>query len=125
MMGALRLAPIARIGAVVCLVLFALCLLLPGAYLQNYGVAPDPGGTFMVQRAAPMFLAVAAILWVIAGAPQSPLRGQILVCLALFFAGVAVTGVYHIATGQAGPGLWAGVVAEVIATVLLIGLRNR
>ncbi|MGR3491189.1 MAG: hypothetical protein ACU0DW_03955 [Shimia sp.] len=114
-----------RIGALFAFAIFLLCLLLPGAYLSNYGIEPTASAQVMVQRASPAFLVVAVALWGIGTEPPSPLRKKIIYGLALFFVAVAVTGIYHISTGQAGPGLWAGVIAELVAAGLLVVLRNR
>ncbi|MGR3468401.1 MAG: hypothetical protein ACU0CI_11010 [Shimia sp.] len=114
-----------RIGAVIAAAIFLLCLFLPGAYLSNYGIEPTASAQVVVQRASPMFLILAMALWGIGTEPPSPLRLKIIYGLALFFVAVALTGLYHIFTGQAGPGLWAGVIAELVAAGLLIFLRNR
>lgn len=87
--------------AVLCLALFVVFVVNPGAYSQMYGVAADTGGTFLGRRAAPLFLGLAVFVFALRGADPGPLRDASVLAVAVTFAGIAVTGIAAYLTGPA------------------------
>ena len=84
-----------------CVILFAVFVIAPGAYAQLYGVAADTGGLFLGRRAAPLFLGLAAFFWALRGVEAGPLRDATAWAAALTFIGIAVTGVWAWLDGTA------------------------
>lgn len=113
-----RFASIAT--ALVCLVLFVLLLISPATYLATYGVVADTGGTFMVRRAAPMFIGFTVILWLVRDAPPSPLRNAISYGIAAAFIGIAVTGFVAFVQGHATPLILVAAAGETLIGTLFL-----
>ncbi|MGR3435669.1 MAG: hypothetical protein ACU0CO_12395 [Shimia sp.] len=121
----MTLRTVAHVGAALAAALFVLTIALPGAYLSNYGVDPVPEARFAIQRGAPLFALLALLALAIAQAEPSPLRVQVTLAIAALFVLIAATGIYHVATGQAGATLWVGIAAELAAATVLTLMRHR
>ena len=80
--------------AALCLALFAVFVIAPGAYTQLYGVAADAGGLFLGRRAAPLFLGLAVFFWALRGTGPGPLQDATAWAAAVTFIGIAVTGIW-------------------------------
>ncbi|WP_377505105.1 hypothetical protein [Octadecabacter sp. R77987] len=118
-------ALVARSVAAICAVLFVILLVFPAAYAPTYGVGADADVQFITRRAAPMFIAPAVILWLAAGAPDSPLRRAVALGFALTFVGIAVTGVAAFLEGSASAAIVIAALGEcLMATALWITRKN-
>lgn len=107
-----------------CLALFLLLVSSGGYYAETYGVTGDAGAVFISRRASPMFLGLAALLWMARDLPRGPGRDAICIGMAVMWAGIAVTGVYEFATGVAKPAILLAAVAETGLALGFVVLRR-
>lgn len=109
---------IAIVTAAICVVLFVLLLIAPAVYMETYGVTADPAGIFMTQRASPMFLGFATILWLARDCRPSQLRSAICFGISAAFMGVALTGIADYVQGTATAMILAAAAGEIVFAVL-------
>jgi hypothetical protein len=112
-------------GAVVCLVLFAVFLVAPAAYLAGYGVVADTSGQFLGNRTAPLFLGLAAMCWLLRDQTDHQVRWAVSLVMMITFWGIAITGVWDYAIGQASSTILIAAVGEtILAGVFLYAMRT-
>ncbi|SEQ20122.1 hypothetical protein SAMN05428995_103197 [Loktanella sp. DSM 29012] len=86
--------------AVICLGLFCVLLISPGLYVGLYA-QPDAGAAFMGRRAAPIFLGLAVLMFVLRDTAPGALRDAVAFGMAATWAGIALTGIWSYGMGQA------------------------
>ena len=112
------------LAALVCLILFALLLTNGGMYVETYGVAADDGARFMARRAAPMFVGLAVLLWLVRDLPKGTARDAICSAMAVIFAGIACTGIYEYLVGVAAAPILLAAVAELGIALAFVVVRR-
>ena len=109
----------------ICTLVFIALLLAPSSYMGLYGVTADASGVFMGQRASPLMLGIAVLLWCARDLRLTPGREAIRLCIIVTFAGIAVTGVAAFMMGTAQwPILIASIGELLIAAIFLWGIRD-
>ena len=111
---------VASLTAIVCLVLFLILFISLATYVGTYGVAIDAGAAFMVRRASPMFAGLALLLWLVRDTAPSATRNAIALCIAVSFAGIAMTGVAEFLAGTASAMILAAGAGEILIAVLFL-----
>ena len=106
-----------RLTAVVCLVLFGIFIAAPGAYIAGYGAPPDPGGAFLGNRVAPMFLGLAVLCWHLREHTERQVRTALGLTMIITFAGIAVTGVWAFIQGTASAAILAAAAGEIVIAI--------
>jgi hypothetical protein len=115
----------ASVTAVVFLALFVILLVAGRAYVTTYGVTPGDGAAFLARRAAPLFAGLAVILWMLRDLPVGAARDGICYGLALIWFGIAATGIFAFASGQASGTILIAATAEVIGGLVFLIVRRR
>lgn len=115
---------VAMILAVLFVALFVVLAFFGTAYMRTYGVAATPASEFMALRAAPMFLGLAVMFWMLRNVSAGPVRGAVCTGTAVLFAGIAVTGIYEFARGFASFNILIAAVAELVAAAILWRYRR-
>lgn len=116
---------VCSLSALVCLILFAIFLISPGAYSAGYGVPSDAGAVFLGNRAAPLFLGLAAMCWLLRTSSAPDVRMAVSLAMILTFVGIAVTGVWAFIDGSAASTILLAAGGEILlAALFAIGLRN-
>lgn len=111
--------------AIVCFILFALFLIVPGTYTATYGVEAGTGGVFFGRRLSPMVLGLALMLWMLRGTRDLAVQRAVAVTMIVIFAGVAATGVFEFVTGFASTAILVAALGElIIAGVFARTLRQ-
>ncbi len=113
------------LGAVLCVALFPLLLINAGFYVDTYGVAADTGAAFMGRRASPMFLGLAVLLWMVRDLDPGPARDAVCASMVVIWAGIAITGLYELMIGTAGPLIAGAAVVELGFAVAFWRSRNQ
>lgn len=114
-----------RITAVLFVILFGVFLLAPGVYMALYGVPADAGGMFLGQRASPMFLGLALLLWLLRDQTVASVQKAVALAMITIFAGIAATGIWDFATGIANATILLAAAGElVVAGAFVIVLRQ-
>lgn len=104
--------------------LFVVLAFFGDSYLMTYGVAPNAASDFITLRAAPMFLGLSAVFYLIRDAEPGPVRHAVCTGTALMFVGIALTGLYEYGRGFAGFGIVLAAMAELIAASVLLLARR-
>lgn len=113
------------IGALVCVILFAIFLVAPGSYMAGYGVSPDQSGLFLGTRAAPLFLGLAAFCWLLRGNTDPQVRWAVSLSMSLTFLGIAVTGLWDFWQGEAANMIVLAAFGETaLAAIFIVGMRS-
>lgn len=113
------------LSAVVCLILFAIFLAMPGSYLSGYDVAADAGGTFLGRRASPLFLGFGIMLWMLRDQLDAAVQRAVCWSMIATFVGVAMTGTFAFVTGVASQTILVAAVGELaIAAAFFVALRR-
>ncbi|WP_322893753.1 MULTISPECIES: hypothetical protein [unclassified Yoonia] len=116
---------VAVLTAVICLALFGVLLTNGGQYVATFAIAPDQGADFVARRAAPVFVGLAVILWMLRDLPVGTARDGICIGMIVLWLGIAVTGVFEFASGQAGAAILIASAAEVLGALAFWVARRR
>lgn len=113
------------VGMIVCLVIFAVLLVVPGNYVNGYGVPADEGAAFMGRRSAPALLGLALITGLLRGNIDLAVQWAVSWAMIVVFAGVAATGIYAYLQGEASQTILIAASGELlIAAIFAISLRR-
>ena len=85
---------VCSLTAVVCIVLFGIFLAAPGFYVAVYGVRADASGMFLGNRAAPVFLGLAALCWLLRRQTEPEVQAAVSLSMILIFGGIKITGIW-------------------------------
>lgn len=116
---------VALILAVVFMLLFIVFVVLPGNYLAVYGVPANAASEFTARRAAPVFLGLAVMIYLIRDAGPGPVRDAVCTGLAIVFAGIAFMGLFEYGRGYASFNIVVAACAEMTAAAVLLLARRR
>lgn len=113
------------VSTIVCLVLFAILLIAPTNYVAGYGGPANNGAEFMGRRSAPMLLGLALITGLLRGSLDLAVQWVLSWAMIVAYVGVALTGIYAYATGDASQTiLWAAAGEILLAGVFALSLRH-
>jgi hypothetical protein len=115
---------VARIGALIAMLLFITFAFIPVIPFTMLGVAMTPEGLLMARRMAALFLGISLILWVLRDAPDSDLRRGISLALSVSMGVLAAFGFLDWLGGRNGPGVFVALAAEAYFAIVL-GLNAR
>jgi hypothetical protein len=115
----------AIVSAIVFLALFGLLLVDGRLYVATYGVPQDAGADFLARRAAPLFLGLAVILWMLRDLPVGATRDALCLGMVPLWFGIAATGVYEYATGQASAAVLVAAAAAILIGGVFLVARRR
>jgi hypothetical protein len=111
--------------AIVVAVLAAILLIAPGLYTSTYGVSADTGGMFMGRRAAPGFLGLALLLWLLRDVTDKTVQHAVCISMVVMFAGIALTGTSAFLIGTASWTILLAAFAEVVIAVSFWFVRPK
>lgn len=107
-----------RLTSVIAIILFVILLVVPGVYTAGYGVEADDGGMFMGRRAAPMFLGLGVLAWMLRNHVDIHVQRSVSLVMIVTFAGVAVTGIWAFADGVANSVILLAALGEIFIAVV-------
>jgi hypothetical protein len=110
---------VARFGALIAALLFVTFAFIPVVPFTMLGVAMTPEGLLMARRMAALFLGISLILWFLRDAPDSTLRRQVSLALAISMGAIAAFGFLDFLGGRNGPGVFIAIIVEVYFTFAL------
>lgn len=105
--------------------LFLVLCFAPQVYLAGYDIEQTDSALFITRRASPMFLGLAYMMWAIRNMDPSPARRVITDGCAVLLLGIAVTGLYALATGAVGLKILVGAAVEIPFAAALLAVRNK
>lgn len=112
--------------ALVCAALFLLLLFSANTYIQLYGVSGHDSADFLGRRAAPVFLGIAVMSWMLREAGPSAARSAVCYGLGLAFIGIAITGLFEYGRGVASWTIGVAALSEILLGALfLIAARAK
>lgn len=113
------------VSTILCLVLFGIFLISPTDYAGSYGGAAGPGAEFMGRRAAPSLLGLALITGLLRGTLDLAVQWAISWGMIVVYLGVALTGIYTFAIGEASQTILLAASGEILlACIFGLSLRR-
>jgi hypothetical protein len=103
---------IARLGALISLVLFLTFAFIPTLPFTMLGVAMTPEGLLMARRMSALFLGISLLLWLARDAENSPLRRSVCAALSASMAALALFGLWDFVHDSVGYGVWIAISVE-------------
>ena len=103
---------IARLGAIVTILLFVSFAFVPVVPFTVLGIEMSPVGILMARRMSALFLGIGLILFLARDEGNSVVRRAVCAGVSASMTALALFGLYDFATGGAGPGIWTAIATE-------------
>lgn len=103
---------IARLGALIALILFVTFAFIPVLPFTMIGVEMVPEALLMARRMSALFLGISLIAWLVRDEDNSPLRRSVSASLAASMAALALFGLWDFVQGSVGMGIWIAITVE-------------
>ena len=111
--------------AFLCLGLFFTLLLFPDLIYWLFQVEESESSSFMLRRAAMLFLGLAVITWLSRLEGQSTARQAICLGLSVTMLALGLLGGAEYLRGAAGPGIGVAVVGEILIATIYFRIWSR
>lgn len=114
-------------AAVIWIALFIVLLFYPALIYWVFALPESDSASFVLRRAAMLFLGLAVISWLIRDSSHSEARQAVCIGCSVAMLSLAVLGGVEYFRSAAGAGIWLAVVAELFlgASFFQIWIRSR
>lgn len=116
---------VSKLAAILCFTLFICLLLAPDLIYWVFGLVGNDVSDLMARRAATLFLGVSVIIFLSRNAPQSQLRQNLCVGLAVMMAALAAVGMFEFFRGAVGAGIWLAITTEIAFAAAYFSMSKK
>jgi len=116
----IKFETLCKVLAATCVVFFGIFYTIPTTYVATYGATPTPSSDFMAQRAAPILLGIAVMVWMMRKSLDPVVQRAVCFGGAVIFLGIAATGFIAFLQGVASGTILIAALSEVLVGGFLV-----